>query len=76
MHFCNLDMLYAYMCMVVLGRRSSFPFLVFFLLLFFVELEHIAIEYAMKRKFMEGRIMSNWGKFNYFYNLDKLHNLL
>lgn len=55
-------MLYAYMCMVVLGRRSFFLFLVGFfllLLLFFVELEHIAIEYAMKRKFMEGRIMSN-----------------
>ena len=62
MHFWNLDMLYAYMCMVVLGRRSFFLFLVGFfllLLLFFVELEHIAIEYAMKRKFMEGRIMSN-----------------
>ena len=57
-----------------------FSFFVFgfllLLLLFFVELEHIAIEYAMKRKFMEGRIMSNWGKFNYFYNLDKLRNLL
>ena len=40
-----------------------FSFFVFgfllLLLLFFVELEHIAIEYAMKRKFMEGRIMSN-----------------
>lgn len=42
----------------------------------FVEPEHTAIEYAMNRKFMEGRIMSIWGKFNYFYNLDKLHNLL
>ena len=30
MHFWNLDMLYAYTCMVVLGRRSFFPFLVFF----------------------------------------------
>lgn len=42
-------MLYAYMCTVVLGRS---------VFLVAVELEHIAIEYAMKRKFMEGRIMS------------------
>ena len=40
-------MLYSFM--VVLGRS-------FFVVV--VELEHIAIEYAMKRKFMEGRIMS------------------
>lgn len=38
---------------------SFFVFGFLLLLLFFVELEHIAIEYAMKRKFMEGRIMSN-----------------
>lgn len=48
----------------------------YFFVLLCVELEHIAVEYAMNRKFMEDRIMSIWGKFNYFYNLDKLHNLL
>lgn len=37
---------------------SFFSFLFFFFFLVFVELEHIAIEYAMNRKFMEGRIMS------------------
>lgn len=49
-------------------KEIFFLFLVvlLLLLLFFTELEHIAIEYAMKRKFMEGRIMSNWGKFNTF----------
>lgn len=68
-------MLRAYMCMAVLGRRP-FLFFLFLVFLFSGELEHTAIEYAMNSKFMEDRIMSICGKFNYFYNLDKLHNLL
>lgn len=64
-HFCNLDILCACMCVVVIGKRS-FSFFQFFVF----ELEYIAIQYAMNRKFMEGKILSIWGKFNYFYNLD------